>query len=81
MNLEDHTHYPSSFAIGDTVNLDFEESGFIKNAVIEGVRFTESKVWYSVRVFLGGGDDPGVVLYDVDSYVVKKLSEGSTKGN
>lgn len=45
-----HTNFPSRFAIGEKVTLDFWLSGKIKGCTVDAVRFTESKVRYDILI-------------------------------
>lgn len=45
-----HTKYPSRYAIGEKVTLDFWLSGKIKGCTVDAVRFTESKVRYDILI-------------------------------
>lgn len=45
-----HTNYPSRYAVGEKVTLDFWLSGKIKGCTVDAVRFTESKVRYDILV-------------------------------
>ena len=45
-----HTNFPSRYAIGEKVTLDFWLSGKIKGCTVDAVRFTESKVRYDILI-------------------------------
>lgn len=45
-----HTNFPSRYAIGEQVILNFWLSGKIKGCIVDAVRFTESKVRYDILI-------------------------------
>lgn len=45
-----HTNYPSRYAIGEKVTLNFFKGGKIHNCEIASVHFTESKVRYDIYI-------------------------------
>lgn len=75
----DHTYYPSKYAIGDIISVDFYDSGFIREAKIIKVHFTESKVLYDVEIcikkFSAGENNMYTRLYNLDSILIKNKIE------
>lgn len=45
-----HTNFPSRYAIGEKVTLDFWLSGKIKGCTVNAVKFTKSKVRYDILI-------------------------------
>lgn len=64
--------FTSYHAVGDIVDLDFQNSKYMKGCSVAGVKFTDyGKVLYDIRVpFLL--EDDTVLLEGVDSIVVVK---------
>lgn len=69
---DNHTNYPSLFAIGDSVQLDFLQGRIIADCRIDGISFDVTKVYYDVAVKIITHDSIGeTVLHRVDSSFVK----------
>ncbi len=64
-----HTSYLSRYEIGEQVDLDFQNSKYLKNCIVESVKFTDyGKVLYDIKVPLGY--ENFITLYDIDSALV-----------
>lgn len=78
IKLPQHNYYssnvlPSQYQIGDSVSLEFYQSGLIRNAEIFKVHFTDSKVLYDVFIPLStdiNGKVDYTRLYNIDSVCV-----------
>lgn len=44
------TNFPSRYAVREKVSLCFDDNIVIMDCEIDAVKFTESKVWYDVKV-------------------------------
>ncbi len=71
--MSKHTNYPSLYVIGDPIQLNFHDSGMLKQAEILAVRFTESKVRYDCAVNIG--NDDWTYIYNIDSCFVEKFGQ------
>lgn len=81
---EGHANYPSLFKFKETVDLDFFDSGKIKNCKIKAIRFTEGKVKYDVEVLIFNEGkrnkdlkEMWTCIKNVDSVCVVKPEEGT----
>lgn len=68
-----HEYYPSRHKVGELVALDFFIGGKIKEAKIEGVTFTDSKVYYDIGIRVDKKNGYGTIIREVDSVFVKDL--------
>lgn len=62
-----HTQYPSRYAIGEDAQIQISEAIFSK-CTIDAIKFTESKVFYDVKVY--PFEDAYFVIKDVDSVLI-----------
>lgn len=67
---------PSKFQIGEECSINFYDAGFIREAKVIKVHFTESKVMYDVEICVKkspAGEEHNMYtrLYNVDSIFVK----------
>lgn len=62
---------PSTFQIGEEVDVDFMNSKYLKSVKIVGIHFTESKVKYDIEIPVGFGSD-SVILEKLDSCFVTR---------
>lgn len=68
---KEHTKFPSRYAIGELVLLDFCGSGKLTQpSEITAVSFTESKVYYDVAIRTNLNEDYWTVIENVDSCFV-----------
>lgn len=77
---KEHTNYPSRYALGEKVELNFELSGKLTQPCeIHAVKFDNGKVWYdiSIRAICAAKteEDTWTVIKDVDSFFVKDFKD------
>lgn len=65
---KEHTNYPSRFAIGEVVDLDFRNSKYLKGCTVDAISFTEDKVWYDIQVPFGFQEY--TIIKGLDSIIV-----------
>lgn len=72
---KEHTSYRSRYAINEQVQLDFGSGNELYNCIVQGVQFTESKVFYDIGIVsqVDGEMQVVEVLFDIDSVFVKDL--------
>lgn len=76
MGAEIMSEKNSRHEIGNTIVLDFFQSGKLINGVIAGIKYTDyGKVLYDIKLFPFVGEpqneEMSTILKDVDSYFVK----------
>lgn len=65
-----HTDYPSRYSIGESALITLDNISF-HQCTIESIRFTESKVFYDVKIFISNFGE--YILRDVDSLLISDL--------
>lgn len=83
---DNHTNYPSRFALGDRVFLEFNPAVRIHNCEIVGVLFKEPKVFYDVAVDVYSelseeGSIPYTIVREIDSCFVHPEFFGEVQGS
>ncbi|WP_374440532.1 hypothetical protein [Epilithonimonas sp.] len=63
------TTLPSAHQIGAIVDVDFQNSKYLKECQVSAVKFTEGKVFYDIKVPVGSIND-FAILENVDSKCV-----------
>lgn len=65
---KEHTQYPSRYAIGEEVDLDFANSKYIRGVLVYAIKFTPGKVWYDIQIPYGF--EEATIIKDIDSIIV-----------
>lgn len=64
---------PSNCQIGETVDLNFYDSGMIKDCIVDAVKFEEDSVYYDISICVNKEDSYYTLIKGVSaSFVFKK---------
>ncbi len=66
---KEHINLQSRYEIGEVVSLDFYNSKFLIGVLIHAIYFTESKVYYDIKVPVGFDEDY-TIIRKIDSCFV-----------
>lgn len=76
---EPETKLPSTLQVGDDVELNFLQSGILKNCIVKAVKITEDKITYDILVCTKGCAEAenlecATIIKNIDSIFVSKAT-------